>query len=193
MQQVEHLPIPHNEYTDDVFDIVAENPSLKGCNFFDFSPAVAIPDERGHEFIITVAQIQADMRDVAFYFLTKTGHKLCDSGIADVILDGRGMAVTTHLVPADEDRSSIFQVEDVHVEVHSLKFRIHDSRFFVAPVVKSHVEKVVAQAIRADLEYLDGQLVTMKDRMEETKTKEKLNSPEVFHDVGVDRFSEFSR
>ncbi|KAG2365723.1 hypothetical protein BDR07DRAFT_1480974 [Suillus spraguei] len=176
MQQVESLPIPRVEYTDDAFDIVVENLTLQGWNllpnaitiegrnFLNFNLGVAIPNSEDFDFTITLAQIQANMRDVAFYFRKKTGFELCDSGIADVILDGRGMAVTIHLVSADRDRNSVFKVKDVHVNV------------------KIHIEKVVAQAIRTGLEFIDRQLVTVRDRMGETKTKEESSTPEAFHD-----------
>ena len=43
---------------------------------------------------LTLTQIQADMRDVAFYFHKKTGlPRLKDSGLADVFLGGRGITV----------------------------------------------------------------------------------------------------
>ncbi|KAG2077964.1 hypothetical protein BDR04DRAFT_1147674 [Suillus decipiens] len=176
MQQVERLPILRIEYTDDAFDIVVDNLSLEGWEllsgaitiegrqFLNFSPVVNIPNSEG--FTITLTQIKANMRDVDFYSNKKTGYKLCESGIADVILDGRGMEVTINLVSADKDSSSVFEVKDVHVKVHSLKLRVrgtrHDAfyntmRSFLAPVVKSHMEKVVGQAIRTGLRYLSFQ------------------------------------
>jgi hypothetical protein len=54
-----------------------------------------ISDNQHHEFTLTLGQIQADMRDVAFYFRKKTGiPKMVDSGIADVVLGGEGMTVS---------------------------------------------------------------------------------------------------
>lgn len=47
-----------------------------------------------HEFIITLSQMQADMRDVAFYFEKKSGIKLKDSGLADVVIGGEGVTVS---------------------------------------------------------------------------------------------------
>lgn len=39
--------------------------------------------------------MQADMRDVAFYFKKKTGvPRLTDSGLADVIVGGEGLSVS---------------------------------------------------------------------------------------------------
>jgi hypothetical protein len=211
--EVGYLPIPRVEYTDDALDLVVENLTLQGrnlfpnvismeaFNFLKFSPHDAIQDERHHEFTITLAQIQADMRDVALYFHKKTGFpKLRDSGIADVILGGQGMTVTIHLVSADKDRSSVFKVKNVHVKVDSLKFSIRDSKHdmiynsikpIATTVVKRHIQKAVAQAIRTGLEYLDGQLVTVRDRMEETKTKEELSRRQVLQDVGVDLFPSY--
>ena len=43
---------------------------------------------------LTLTQIQADMRDVAFYFHKKSGlPRLKDSGLADVFLGGKGITV----------------------------------------------------------------------------------------------------
>lgn len=50
---------------------------------------------------MTLGQIQADMRDVAFYFRKKSGiAKLMDSGLADVVLGGNGLTVSlAHFCP----------------------------------------------------------------------------------------------
>ena len=59
-----------------------------------FSPYNSIMDETHHDFTIHFSQVQADMRDVAFYFHKKTGPiKIRDSGLADVILGGGGFSV----------------------------------------------------------------------------------------------------
>ena len=48
-----------------------------------FSPYDGIPDEHHHTFTFTLDQMQADMRDVAFYSRKKTGiPKMSDSGLA---------------------------------------------------------------------------------------------------------------
>ena len=106
--QVGYIPIPRVEYTDDAIDLVVENLTLSGRNLFPnvvsieahnfikFSPYSAITDEHHHEFTLTFAQMQADMRDVAFYFRKKTGIKMSDSGLADVVLGGEGLTVSFH-------------------------------------------------------------------------------------------------
>ena len=104
--QVGYIPIPRIEYSDESLDLVVENLALSGRNlfpniisieaqnFFKFSPYDAIKDESHHTFTFTLDQVQADMRDVAFFYRKKTGiPKMTDSGIADVILGGNGLHV----------------------------------------------------------------------------------------------------
>ena len=106
IDKVGYVPIPRVEYTDDTLDLVLENLTLSGRNLFPnvvtleshnfvkFSPYNTIKDDQHHEIVLHFGQIQADMRDVAFYFHKKTGiPKIKDSGIADVILGGEGLSV----------------------------------------------------------------------------------------------------
>ena len=92
LSQVGYVPIPRIEYTDDSLDIVIENLALSGRNLFPnivsveahnfikFSPYNAIKDDSSHDFTLTFAQIQADMKDVAFYFRKKTGLPKVETG-----------------------------------------------------------------------------------------------------------------
>jgi hypothetical protein len=163
-------------------------------NFMKFSPYNAIDDIGHHEFTMTFGQIQADMRDVAFYFRKKTGiPKLSDSGLADVQLGGQGLTVrvpfytlrtltapqaTVHLVSADKDKSSVFKVKSVRVKVDSLKFSIRDSkhdilyktlRLLASNLIKKQIQKAVVDAITTGMEYVDGQLVAVRDRVNEAR------------------------
>jgi len=72
----------------------------------------------------------------------KTGLKISDSGLADVVLSGEGLTVsfrvlfslrarahvgvtaTVHLVSLDQDKSSVFKVKDVVVKAHTLHPRL---------------------------------------------------------------------
>lgn len=110
--QVGYVPIPRIEYTDDNLDLVVENLTLQGRNLFPnaialeahnfvkFSPYSAISDDSQHRFTLTFEQMQADMRDVAFYYRKKTGiPKMTDSGLADVLFGGHGLTVSPHPAP----------------------------------------------------------------------------------------------
>ena len=96
----------HVEYTDSSLDLVFENLTLQGRNLFPniiemeahnaikFSPYDAITDDYNHHMTLGLHQMQADMRDVAFYYCKKTGIKISDSGLADVLLGGEGLNVS---------------------------------------------------------------------------------------------------
>ena len=85
IEQVGYIPIPRIEYTDDKMDLVIENLTLQGRNLFPniveisaqthmkMSPYSAIQDEYHHSVTLNLSQIQADMRDIAFYFRKKSG------------------------------------------------------------------------------------------------------------------------
>ncbi|KAI0765239.1 hypothetical protein C8Q74DRAFT_1039176 [Fomes fomentarius] len=205
IDQVGYVPIPRIEYTDEALDLVIENLALSGRNLFPnvvsmeahnfvkFSPYDAIKDENHHEFILTLGQIQADMRDVAFYFKKKSGFpRLSDSGLADVLLGGEGLTVTAHVVSADKDRSSVFKVKNVHVKVGTLKFSIRDSnhdilyktlRPLATGLVKKQLQKAIADAVTTGLEYVDGQLVGVRDRMAEAKASEDKSRTQVLQEL----------
>ncbi|KAG6890844.1 hypothetical protein C0992_012483 [Termitomyces sp. T32_za158] len=191
IDQVGYIPIPRIEYTDDSLDLVVENLTLSGRNLFPniialeahnflrFSPYASIADESRHRFTLTFGQMQADMRDVAFYYRKKTGMpKMRDSGLADVLVPGEGMSATVVLVSAGKDRSSVFKVHSVHVKVDSLKFSIRDSKHdllyktlkpLATGLIKRQIQKAMQDAITTGLEYVDGQLVAVRDKMENAK------------------------
>ncbi|KAF9457296.1 hypothetical protein BDZ94DRAFT_1326382 [Collybia nuda] len=205
VDKVGYIPIPRIEYTDESLDLVVENLTLSGRNLFPnvialeahnyvrFSPYSAITDESHHRFTLTFGQMQADMRDVAFYFKKKTGvPKLTDSGLADVVLGGEGLTATVVLVSAGKDRSSVFKVHDVHVKVDTLKFSIRDSKHdflyktlkpLATGLVKKQIQKAIADSIRTGLEYADGQLVGVRDKMEVAKQREGESRTQVLQDL----------
>jgi hypothetical protein len=103
---VGYVPIPRIEYTDENLDLVVENLTLQGRNLFPkilaveannyikFSPYAAISDDSRHRITLDLQQMQADMRDVAFYYRKKGIPRMTDSGLADVILGGQGLSVS---------------------------------------------------------------------------------------------------
>ncbi|KAG8738026.1 hypothetical protein FRC10_007389 [Ceratobasidium sp. 414] len=192
IEQIGYIPIPRIEYTDNQLDLVIENLTLQGKNLFPniveieahnyvkFSPYNSIADEQAHDLTLSFGHIQADMRDVAFYFNKKTGMpKLKDSGLADVLLGGEGLSAKVHIKSApSKDNSSVFYVKDVRVKVNSLKFSVRDSKHdalykilkpLATGLVKKQIAKAIENAIRTGLEYVDEQLVATRDRMNEAQ------------------------
>jgi gas vesicle protein len=214
IENIGYVPIPRIEYTDHVLDLVIENLTLQGQNlfpniismdahnFFQFSPYNAIPDKGHHDFTFTLSQVQADMRDVAFYFNKKNGFpKIKDSGLADVVLGGEGLTATVHVASAGRDRSSVFHVKDVHVKLDSLKFSVRDSKHdllyktirpLATGLVKKQVAKAVSDAITTALEYLDEQLVQVRDRMAEAKGNDQMSRQQVLKEMFERRKEEAS-
>jgi len=154
--------------------------TLEAHKYIRFSLHAAITNEHHQAFTLTFDQMQVDARDAAFYFKMKSGIKMSDSGLTDVVLGG-GLTVTVHLISADKDKSSVFKVKNVVVKADSLKFSIRDSEHdvlykllqpFATPLVKQQIQKAIAGSIRTGLEYIDGQLVGVRDCMASAEATE---------------------
>lgn len=167
---------------------------IESNNSIKFSPYNTIPDQMHNEFVFTFSQIQADMRDVAFYYRKKIGvPKVTDSGLADVLLGGQGLTVAAHLASSDKDKSSVFKVKNVDVNVDTLKFSIRDSKHdalyktllpLVNGLIKRKVQNAIGGAVTTLLEYIDEQLVAIRDQMEEAKAGEDSSRMKVLKEVG---------
>jgi hypothetical protein len=205
VDKIGYIPIPRVEYTDNQLDLVIENLTLQGRNLFPniveveahnhvvISPYSSIPDKHTHDLKLTFGHIQCDMRDVAFYYHKKTGiPKIRDSGLADVFLGGEGLTVKVHIKSAGKDKSSVYHVEDVSVKVDSLKFSVRDSKHdllyktlkpLATGLVKKQISKAIQDAIRTGLEYFDGQLVQVRDKMAEASTDDNTSRTQVLKDM----------
>ncbi|KAK0472554.1 hypothetical protein IW261DRAFT_1508059 [Armillaria novae-zelandiae] len=152
--------------------------SVEAHNYMSFSPYGAIQEgteESRHEIKLTLGQIQADLRDVAFYFNKKSGiPKAKDSGLADIVLGGQGL--TVRFIHMSSTKTNDSQATKVIVKVDSLKFSVRDSKHdflyktlkpLVMGIVKKQIEKVVGDAIRTGFEYVDGVLVSVRQEQEE--------------------------
>ena len=97
-------------------------------NYVKVSPYKEIGDQHHHQFDLTLSQIQADMRDVAFYYRSKKGFTMSDSGLADVLLGGRGITIKARLSSnaTERERGHLFTVKNVKVSVDALKFAVRD-------------------------------------------------------------------
>jgi hypothetical protein len=197
VERVGYVPIPRIEYTDENLDLVVENLTLSGKNLFPniveieahnhfkFSPYSTVrkgQDESKHEFVITLSQMQADMRDVAFYFKRKSGlPKIKDSGLADVVVGGEGVTVRIHVAASPSaEKSSFITVKSVHAKVSNLKFSIRDSKHdllyktlkpLASGLIKKQIAKAIEDGIETGLGFLDEQMVSVRDRMEEARSQ----------------------
>ncbi|CED82968.1 Protein of unknown function DUF4449 [Phaffia rhodozyma] len=205
INQVGYIPIPRIEYTDKQVDLVIENLVLQGSNlfpnivelsannYFKFSPYRGIPDKSYHKFSLHFSQVQADMREVGFYFKKKTGFpKLKDSGLADVLLSGDGLTVDVELESAGSRTDHVFLIKHVNATVDTLKFSIRDSKHdllykIMAPLAQGLIKKTVGlaveQAIKTGLEYVDEQLVEVRNRMDAAKDSDSLSRTDALKEM----------
>ncbi len=102
--------------------------------------------------------------------------------------------VTIVLQSTKRDHSSVFRVQDVNVKIGSLKFAIRDSKHdflyktlrpLATALVKKQIQKAIRDTLKTGLEYIDGQLVAVRDRMAEAKATEGQSRTEVLKDVGL--------
>lgn len=208
IQQVGYVPIPRAEYSDKNIDLVVENLVLQGANLwpniievdihnhFGFSPYDRInqmQDENYHRVRFTMSQIQADLRDVQFAFRRKTGWpKIKDSGLADVVIGGKGIGVIVDLETVQNRRDSVFRVKDIDVDIDTLKFSIKNShhdilyKFVKATatgIIKHAIEAAIHTALRTAFEGLDEQLAEVRNRMEDAKKSDEASRTQTLKDM----------
>ena len=99
-----------------------------------------------------------------------------------------------HLVSSRRDPSSVFRVLDIHVKVNTLKFAIRDSKHdflyktlgpLASGLIKRQIQKAIRDALITGFEYIDGQLVAVRDRMESVQDTEGVSRTDVLKDVSL--------
>jgi len=106
----------------------------------------------------------------------------------------RLLQATIHLVSSDQGKSSVFKVKVVIVKVHTLKFYSKHNFFYktfkplVTRLIKKQIEKAIKDLITTGMEYVDGQLVGVRDRMASAKATEGESRTKVLQDVRIAPF-----
>jgi len=213
-QHIGYVPIPRIEYTDNAIDLVIENLTLESQNmlpnliemearnYFKLSPYSGIQDHSKHSFWISFSQIQADLRDVAFYYKKKSGFpKISDSGLADVLIAGKGVSGKIHLESTGRPNHA-FYVREVKVKIDTLKFKIRDAKHtllystirpLATGLIKKQVAKAIEDGIRTALEQVDMQLSDIKERLEDAKSRDDVSRVDVLKDAFARRKEEGER
>jgi hypothetical protein len=205
IRNIGYVPIPRAEYTDEALDLVIENlilsgpnlfpniVSLENHNFFQFSPSNKIKDKNHNRFRLSLAQIQCDIRDVRFAFRKKKGFpRLKDSGIADVVVARNGISIDVEIETIEGRRDTVFVVRKVNTEVDELSFKLRDTKhdllykFIKGPatgIIKKALAKAVEGAIRTGLEYVDGQLVEIRNTIDENKDQDDVTRKQALQNM----------
>ncbi|PWN28503.1 hypothetical protein BDZ90DRAFT_238789 [Jaminaea rosea] len=198
LRHVSFVPLPRIEYTDSEVDLVVENIAVAPINLlpnlFEFeaknyvkaSAFKGIDNRHHHSFKLTLSQVHLEMRDVYFQINKKTGMKVQEHGVADVLLGGKGMTVTAHIEGGNEPRGrrarNVFVVKQVKAQIDNLDFAIRKSKHDLAikifrPLAKSIIKKQVAKAaeagIRDALEKLNDQLTEARNAVYDAEEGKK--------------------
>lgn len=204
IRNIGYIPIPRAELIDEKLDLTVEGVTLSGPNLFPnvvnfesvnkfkFSPFDSIPDKSYHRIHIGMSQIQADIKDVRFAFRKKSGFpKISDRGLADVTIARQGITVAVEIETVDR-RDSFFRVRSVNTSIDQLSFKIRESKHdllykFIKPaavkIIKQAITQAVESSIRSGLEYLDDELVGVRNRMEEAKSSEDTTRTQALKDM----------
>ncbi|RXW16253.1 hypothetical protein EST38_g9601 [Candolleomyces aberdarensis] len=107
--------------------------------------------DRHNKISFKLSQIQADMRDVAFYYGKHGIPRIKDSDLADVLLGGSGLTAHVTLVSLPpSDKSSVFRMHGRNVKIDSLKFSIRDSKHdLLYQTLKPLATELVKKQIKA--------------------------------------------
>lgn len=151
----------------------------------------------------------------------KTGFpKITDSGVADVLLGGKGISGKIH-VESTGRKDHAFKVVEVKVKVRSfrsflfkttsadthlpssqidkLSFKLRDSKFqffisvlkpLVTGLIKKNIAKVIVEAIRDGLVQLDAQLADISERIEAANEDEDTSTFDAIKSAFTDKKSE---
>ncbi|TXT08906.1 hypothetical protein VHUM_03034 [Vanrija humicola] len=205
IHHIGYFPIPRAEYTDEKIDLVVENLILSGPNlfpniitienhnYFKFSPFASIKDKSHHRFRISLSQIQADIKNLRFAFRKKKGFpKMSDSGIADVVIARNGISVDIEIETIENRRDTLFKVRSVDTSIDELSFKIRDAKHdllykFIKVVATGAIKKAIAKGIesgiRSALEYVDDELVQIRNALDESKNDDEQTRTQAIKDL----------
>ncbi|KAN0063714.1 hypothetical protein ACQY0O_003764 [Thecaphora frezii] len=210
LEHVGTVPLPRMEYSDyKTQNLVIENVDvalnnvlpnqieLDMHNYVKLSRFAKLDDARKHSLVLTLRQIQLDMRDVHFFYEKLSGFpKLRERGTADVFLGGKGLTVTVHIdaesPPRGQKPKHLFTVRSVRTHVDRLNFAIRESKHdllvklmrpLAVSLIKKTICKAINQGIRGALEDLDRKLFELRERAEHNKEIEGKGFGDAFRET----------
>ncbi|KAI9140957.1 hypothetical protein BKA69DRAFT_1125317 [Paraphysoderma sedebokerense] len=191
VKELRFIAIPRIEHRDPNIDLILDNIIVTSDNFLPnvfevkmenaaiLSPRNEIQDEYTHTFTLNTFQIQADVRDVSFFYRKKTGFpRMSDHGVADFTISGQGITVLTTVQYNRWDPHRTLIPRKVQCRVDELNVNIHHSNHdtlykFAGGMIKGTLRKAIARAIEDNIlnwiDYADEQLTVMKTKQRSEK------------------------
>ncbi|KAF9207971.1 hypothetical protein BGZ59_010850 [Podila verticillata] len=173
MESFQFIPIPRIEYSDLKVDLMIDNMILTSTDLLPRLFEVnmnntmrMVPrgnanralDANKHDFNMFIQGVEANVRDVNYYVKTKEGFKFKDRGVADVLINKKGMDIRVmgRKTASDTEIPSLITVDDVKVTIHSLSIKMRRSNHpimytFAQPFVRTVIKKAISRAIEAQI------------------------------------------
>ncbi|KAF9570996.1 hypothetical protein EC968_001137 [Mortierella alpina] len=173
MESFHFIPIPRIEYSDLKVDLMFDNMILTSTDLLPRLFEVnmnntmrMVPrgnanrslDSNKHDFNMTIQGVEANIRDVDYYVKTKEGFRFEDRGLADILINKKGMDVFVKGRKSSDDNEvpSLVTVDDVKVKIHSLHIKMRRSQHsilykFAQPFIKTVVKNAIAHALEAQI------------------------------------------
>lgn len=193
-ESVRYVPLPRIEYSDPMIDAVVENLVIESDNLMPNVFEIAgdtyfrwgrkgVENKHNQKFMVSVGQIQCDLRDVSYYIKRKQGFpKITDTGVADIFLGGNGLSFKLQLATADKkDRAHFFKVENVSVKLSGMRIKLkqskHKAMFNAAKgillgMMRPALTRVLEKQIRQT--FADFDALAYRIYLEEQKAEEEL-------------------
>ncbi|KAI1321580.1 hypothetical protein EDD11_003060 [Mortierella claussenii] len=173
LESFQFIPIPRIEYSDLKVDLMFDNMILTSTDllprFFEANMnntlrmvprgnANRSMDTNRHDFNMLIQGLEANIRNVDYYVKTKEGFRFKDRGIADVLINKKGMdiKVVGKKTPEDNETPSLITIDDVKVKIHSLSIKMRKSEHslmyaFAQPFIKTVVKNAIAHALETQI------------------------------------------
>ncbi|ORX56103.1 hypothetical protein BCR36DRAFT_467338 [Piromyces finnis] len=185
VQNIRYIPISRLEYEDSNYHLVMEDIFLSSDNFLPnvmeakikHSSIIGLRKSINNDFrnyiTLNLYEIQADIRDVPFWYHKKKGFpKMTDWGVANFTVGGKGITIMTKFEICKNDPYRIIVprkiecfVDDLHLEVNRSKFGILYS--LGSPMINSKIRRQLITNIRKNIfdavDNVNECLVRMRD------------------------------
>ncbi|KAJ3110401.1 hypothetical protein HDU96_006644 [Phlyctochytrium bullatum] len=168
-EDVKFIPIPRVEHKSRDWHIIVENIVLTTENIFPnlmelkvknsvlFGLRPEVGTVMDHSFTLNFYQIQADVRDMPFFFRKKTGFpQVTDWGVANFFVGGEGITVKTKIGLDLESEYQTIVPQKVVVSVENLDLQIVASR---NDAIYKVLHSTIVSIIRKELAALLGRQV----------------------------------
>lgn len=146
LESFQFIPIPRIEYSDMKVDLMFDNMILTSTdllprllevnmnNQFRMVPRGANKNDRSkdvskHEFNMIIKGLEANIRDVDYFVRTKEGFKFKDHGIADILINKKGLDIKVmgRKTPETVETPSLITIDSVKVKINALNIKMRNS------------------------------------------------------------------